>query len=66
MDPLLKTNPSRLLPMLWLAYCYVLAPLSAHTAAMNSTILVEVSAAALVLCEVVRRAFGELRGKTQS
>lgn len=33
---------------------------------MNSTILVEVSAAALVLCEVVRRAFGELRGKTQS
>ncbi len=45
---------------------YFLAPLSAHTAAMNSTILMEVSAAALVLCEVVRRAFGEMRGATRS
>ncbi|HET6264703.1 MAG TPA: hypothetical protein VFD95_07590 [Usitatibacter sp.] len=34
---------------------YVLAPLSAHTLAMNSTILVEVTAAALVLVEVVRQ-----------
>lgn len=41
---------------------YVLAPLSAHTAAMNSTILMEVGAAALVLCEVARRAFVEIRG----
>jgi drug/metabolite transporter (DMT)-like permease len=40
---------------------YVLAPLSSHTTAMNSTILMEVGAAALVLCEVVRRAFGEMR-----
>jgi len=35
---------------------YVLAPLSAHTLAMNSTILAEVTAAGLVLVEVVRRA----------
>src|SRR5687768_9339218 len=41
---------------------YVLAPLSAHTPAMNVTILMEVSAAALVLCEVARRAFAEIRG----
>ena len=40
---------------------YFVAPLSAHSTAMNSTILLEVGAAALVLCEVVRRAFGELR-----
>ena len=40
---------------------YLVAPLSAHSMAMNSTILMEVGAAALVLCEVVRRAFGELR-----
>jgi hypothetical protein len=40
---------------------YIVAPLSAHTTAMNSTILMEVGAAALVLCEVVRRAFGEIR-----
>jgi hypothetical protein len=33
---------------------YVLAPLSAHTAAMNSTILLEVTAAALVLAETLR------------
>jgi hypothetical protein len=35
---------------------YVLAPLSAHTLAMNSTILAEVTAAGLVLTEVVRQA----------
>jgi hypothetical protein len=34
---------------------YVLAPLSAHTLAMNSTILVEVTAAALLLVEAVRQ-----------
>ena len=34
---------------------YVLAPLSDHTAAMNSTILLEVAAAALVLIEIVRQ-----------
>ena len=34
---------------------YVLAPLSAHTLAMNSTILAEVTAAGLVLVEVVRQ-----------
>jgi hypothetical protein len=36
---------------------YVLAPLAAHSMMMNSTILLEVTAAALVLIEVVRRAF---------
>ncbi|MET0533919.1 MAG: hypothetical protein ABW171_06810 [Steroidobacter sp.] len=41
---------------------YVVAPLSAHTTAMNSTILMEVGAAAIVLLEVMRRAFGEFRG----
>lgn len=45
---------------------YVVAPLSAHTAAMNSTILLEVGAAALVLCEVMRRALVEMRGKARS
>jgi hypothetical protein len=34
---------------------YVLAPLSAHTFAMNATILAEVTAAALVLIEVARQ-----------
>jgi hypothetical protein len=34
---------------------YVLAPLSAHTFMMNSTILAEVTAAALVMVEVGRR-----------
>jgi hypothetical protein len=34
---------------------YLLAPVSAHTAAMNSTILAEVIAAALVFAEVVRQ-----------
>jgi hypothetical protein len=35
---------------------YVLAPLSHHTLAMNVTILLEVTAAGLVLVEVVRQA----------
>jgi hypothetical protein len=34
---------------------YLLAPMSAHTAGMNSTILIEVIAAALVLAEVLRQ-----------
>ena len=34
---------------------YVLAPFSAHSAAMNSTIVVEVAAAAFVLAEVARQ-----------
>ena len=34
---------------------YVLAPLSAHTLSMNSTILLEVTAAALLLVEVMRQ-----------
>ena len=34
---------------------YVLAPLSEHTLAMNSTILFEVTAAAMVLIEVMRQ-----------
>jgi hypothetical protein len=34
---------------------YVLAPLSSHTLAMNSTILLEVTAAALLLVEVSRQ-----------
>lgn len=34
---------------------YVLAPLSNYTVAMNSTILIEVSAAVLVLIEIVRK-----------
>ena len=34
---------------------YVLAPMSAHTIAMNATILVEVAAAAVLLIEVLRR-----------
>ena len=33
---------------------YLLAPLAAHTTAMNSTILLEVTAAALVLAETLR------------
>jgi len=34
---------------------YVLAPISEHTVAMNSTILLEVVAASLVLIEVIRQ-----------
>jgi hypothetical protein len=37
---------------------YVVAPLSAHTSIMNTTILLEVGAAALVLFEVTRRLVG--------
>lgn len=37
---------------------YVVAPLSAHSSMMNTTILLEVGAAALVLFEVTRRLFG--------
>jgi hypothetical protein len=36
---------------------YTLAPMSAHTVAMNSTILLEVTAAALLFGETVRQAF---------
>jgi hypothetical protein len=39
---------------------YVLAPLSSHTSMMNTTILLEVGAAALVLFEVARRLFGSI------
>lgn len=39
---------------------YVLAPPSAHTAAMNLTILLEVGAAALLLIEVLRQGFARL------
>lgn len=39
---------------------YVLAPLSQHSLAMNLTILVEVTAAALVLIEVARQLAQEL------
>ena len=35
---------------------YVLAPMSAHTLAMNGTILFEVTAAALLLVEIARQA----------
>ena len=36
---------------------YLLAPMSGHTAAMNTTIVAEVTAAALVLAEAVRQLF---------
>src|SRR5450432_2180045 len=39
---------------------YVLAPMSAHTVGMNSTILLEVTAAALVLIEAVRLMAGRV------
>ena len=42
---------------------YVVAPLGAHTAAMNSTIFMEVCAAALVLVEVARQIVGRLTGR---
>lgn len=42
---------------------YVVAPLSAHTLAMNSTILAEVTAAGLVLVEVVRQIVRHLRAR---
>jgi len=37
---------------------YLLAPMSAHTAGMNATILAEVTAAALVLAEALRQLLG--------
>lgn len=37
---------------------YVVAPVSAHSSMMNTTILLEVGAATLVLLEVSRRLFG--------
>jgi hypothetical protein len=44
---------------------YLLAPLAAHSLAMNLTILVDVAAAALVLVEVARQtALGILRGRS--
>lgn len=44
---------------------YLLAPLAAHSLAMNLTILVDVAAAALVLIEVVRQmTLGILRGRS--
>ncbi len=43
---------------------YVVAPLSAHSSMMNTTILLEVGAAALVLLEVTRRAYGLIRSKS--
>jgi hypothetical protein len=42
---------------------YVLAPLSAHTHAMNGTILLEVGSAALVLVEVTRQLVSRLAGR---
>lgn len=42
---------------------YVVAPLSAHTAMMNITILLEVGAAGLVLLEVARRLYGTMRSR---
>ena len=40
---------------------YVVAPASSHSLAMNSTILLEVAAAALVMVEVMRLMAGRLR-----
>ena len=40
---------------------YVVAPISAHTVAMNLTIMLEVSTAALVFVEVARRGIGLAR-----
>lgn len=45
---------------------YVLAPLSAHTAMMNSTILFEVGMAGLVLIEVARRMYGVFRRRARA
>jgi hypothetical protein len=44
---------------------YVLAPFSAHSAAMNSTILAEIVAAALVLAEVARLMLSRMRARWQ-
>jgi hypothetical protein len=42
---------------------YVMAPLPAHTAMMNSTILLEVGAAGLVLLAVALRLYGMMKGR---
>jgi hypothetical protein len=42
---------------------YVVAPLSAHSAMMNSTILLEVGAGALVMLEVARQLIGYMRNR---
>jgi hypothetical protein len=42
---------------------YVVAPPSAHSSTMNTTILLEVGAAALVLLEVTRRMFGRVKSR---
>jgi len=44
---------------------YLLAPAAAHTFAMNSTILMEVTAAGLVLVAVMRQFIRRLRADTQ-
>ena len=41
---------------------YVVAPMAAHTLAMNATILLEVTCAALVLIEVIRQLALHLKG----
>ena len=45
---------------------YVLAPMSAHTAAMNGTILLEVTAAGLLLFEIGRRLVAMLPGRSSA
>ena len=45
---------------------YVLAPLSNHTVVMNSTILLEVTAAALVLIEVLRQILQQVLSRDSS
>lgn len=45
---------------------YVLAPMSHHTMAMNATILLEVTAAALVLLEAARLAAVRIASRTRS
>jgi hypothetical protein len=46
---------------------YLLAPLTAHSLAMNLTILADVAAAALVLVEVIRQmALGIARGRSSA
>lgn len=42
---------------------YVVAPLSSHTAMMNTTILLEVGAAGLVFLEVARQFYGIMRSR---
>jgi hypothetical protein len=44
---------------------YVVAPLSAHTAAMNATIFAEVTAAGCVLIEVARQATRHLHARAR-